>query len=80
MSNDYILMSSLISMVFRSVIRCMELCMLYVYGRCRFLHNVFVKCVANFYVGAFFQVFFTNYTTVHNATYLFSPSPFHSHM
>jgi hypothetical protein len=53
-SNENILVSILLmSMVFRPVIRCREL---YVYGRCRQLHNVFVKCFVNLYVGAFFQL------------------------
>jgi hypothetical protein len=41
-------------MVFISVIKCMGLSVLY--GRCRYLGNVYLKCFANSYAGAFSQV------------------------
>jgi hypothetical protein len=56
MSNEHILVSLLTSMVFSSLISCVEFCMLYVYGRCRWLRRVLAKYFASSYAGAFFQL------------------------
>jgi hypothetical protein len=46
MSNEHILVSSLISMVFSSVIKCIEFWMLYTFGKFMWLCSNAVMCFA----------------------------------
>jgi hypothetical protein len=56
MSKEHIRISLLYSVVCKSVIRQMELRTLYVCDRYRLLCIGFVRCFANTYAGAFFQL------------------------
>jgi hypothetical protein len=56
MSNEHILVSLFISIVFRSVIRWAELLTLYTYGRSRQFCSKFVRYFANLYPGAFLHL------------------------
>jgi hypothetical protein len=56
MLNEHILTSPLISMDCKSVVRCIEFCMLYVLGSFKQLCNIFFRYFASFYEGTFLQL------------------------